>query len=178
VPEILWIEADPEAVDKLKAAVANHATSRVAIFAATNTNGTVTFHKTSNDGHSSSVLPLKQHLDYYPGIVESKAFEVPQKRLDDFLSDTEKQRYNAIILDVQGAELLALKGAEKTLENIDIIIAETNYNELYEGGVLIEDLDRYLATQGFTRVDTISIAPYTGDALYVKTKFFQRRADS
>lgn len=175
IPHVLWIEADPEAEAKLRSVIADHSPSRLAIFAATDTNGHLTFHKTSNDGHSSSILSLKKHLLHYPTITENKTFEVEQKRMDDFLSPTEKELYNIIVIGVQGAELIALKGTEKTLATIDAIIAELNYDELYEGGVLVNDLDKYLFSQGFTRVDTISIAPYTGDALYVKNKFFKQR---
>lgn len=172
IHNILWIEADPEAEEKLNFATKNHPQSQVAIFAATDQNGTITLRKTSNDGHSSSILKLKNHLIHYPNIKEVKAFEVPQKRLDDFIS--EKERYNIIVIDVQGAELTALKGAEETLKHTDAIIAELNYDELYEGAVLVQTLDQYLLSHGFTRVDTISIAPYTGDALYIKNKFFKQ----
>lgn len=174
IPNILWIEADPEAEAQLKSVIANHPNSHLAMFAATDKNGRITFHKTSNDGHSSSILSLNKHLLHYPTIVESKTFEVEQKRIDDFLSPSEKALYNIIVIDVQGAELIALKGAEKTLENIDAIISELNYDELYAGSVLVNDLDHYLASKGFTRVDTISIAPYTGDALYIKNEFFKQ----
>jgi FkbM family methyltransferase len=174
IPNVLWIEADPEAEEKLKSVLTDHPASRLAIFAATNTNGRITFHKTSNDGHSSSILSLKKHLLHYPTIIENKTFEVEQKRIDDFLSPAEKALYNIIVIDVQGAELITLKGTEKTLETIDAIIAELNYDELYEGGVLIKDLDNYLLSKGFTRVDTVSIAPYTGDALYIKNRFFKQ----
>jgi len=173
VKDVLWIEADPTVEDALKKAVANHSGSKVAMFAASDTNGTTMLCRTSNSGHSSSILKLKNHLLHYPHIVESQLIQVEQQRLDDFLTAADKQKYNMIVIDIQGAELIALRGAVKTLESIDAIIAEVNYDELYAGGVLVNDLDAYLAKQGFTRVDTISVAYYTGDALYVKNKFFK-----
>ena len=173
IPNILWIEADPEAEQKLKKAVENNKGSTVALFAVSDQNGTATLHQTSNEGHSSSLLKLKEHSKYYPGITESKAIEVPAKRLDDYLSAEEKSKYNVIVIDIQGAELIALKGAIETLEHIDAIIAETNYDELYEGSVFVQDLDGFLARHGFTRTDSMSIKHYTGDALYIKNKFFK-----
>lgn len=173
VKDVLWIEADPAAEQPLKKAVAKHPGSKVAMFAATDENGTIMLHKTSNTGHSSSILKLKNHLIHYPSIVETEVVKVPQRRLDDYLSPEDKQHYNIIVMDIQGAELIALHGAFKTLETVDAIIAEVNYDELYEGGVLIGDLDAFLAKFGFTRVDVISIAYYTGDALYIKNKFFK-----
>ncbi len=168
---ILWIEADPTAEQHLMDAVANHPGSKVAMFAAADSNGTIDLHITSNDGHSSSILK-PQMEKYYPGIVETKLVTVPKHKLDDYLSPLDQDKYNIIVIDVQGAELIALKGAVNTLEHIDVVIAEINYTALYAGSVLIKDLDQFLEKQGFTRVDTISGGYYTGDAMYVKDKFF------
>lgn len=172
VNNILWIEADPEAANKLKQITSSHPGSKVAMFAAADTNGTITLRKTSNDGHSSSILKLKNHLLHYPDIIETKTFEVPSYRLDQFLSPEEQKNYNFLVLDIQGAELIALKGATGILHNIDAIITETNYDELYAGGVLVQDLDAFLANYNFTRVESNSAAFYSGDALYVKNNFF------
>lgn len=181
IQNVLWIEADPEAEQKLKETVAKHAGSKVAIFAATDTNGTIALRKTSNDGHSSSILKLKNHQTYYPGIVEAKLIDVPQRRLDDFFAenaDLQNTKYNVLVMDIQGAELIALKGAPHTLEHIDAIVTETNYNELYEGATFIKDMDDFLAQHNFTRVDSASCTHYTGDALYVKNDFLQLRNEA
>jgi FkbM family methyltransferase len=175
IPYVLWIESDPEAEAQLRKIVAVHKGSTVAMFAATDQNGTIMLHQTSNGGHSSSILPLHKHAEHYPDIKETKTIAVPQKRLDDYLSESQKAQYNVIVIDVQGAELIALRGAVKTLDHIDAVIAETNYDELYKGGVFVQDLDKFMDQHGFTRVDSVSIASYTGDALYVKRKFFQSR---
>lgn len=173
IENILWIEADPEAKIKLKQATSNHLGSKVAMFAATDLTGPVTLRKTSNDGHSSSILKLKNHLLHYPSIVETKTFEVSGYRLDEYLSPKEQSKYNVLVLDVQGAELIVLRGAAGMLNNVDAIIAETNYDELYNNAVLIKDLDAFLATHNFTRVESSSAGFYTGDALYIKDKFFK-----
>ncbi len=173
IENILWIEADPEAEIKLKQATRNHPGSKVAMFAATDLKGPVTLRKTSNDGHSSSILKLKNHLLHYPSIVETKTFEVSGYRLDEYLSQKEQSKYNVLVLDVQGAELIALRGATGMLNNVDAIIAETNYDELYDNAVLIKDLDAFLAKHKFTRVESSSAGFYTGDALYVQDKFFK-----
>lgn len=171
--DILWIEADPEAEQQLQQIISKHSGSKIAMFAATDTNGYIDLHKTSNDGHSSSILKLKNHSVYYPGIVEAKVLNVPQRRLDDYLAEHAElqNKYNTLVMDIQGAELIALKGAVKTLENIDAIVTETNYNELYEGATFIKAMDDFLEQHDFIRVDSSSCTHYTGDALYVKTKY-------
>jgi hypothetical protein len=72
-------------------------------------------------------------------------------------------------MDIQGAELLALQGAVETLQSIDAINTEINYEELYEGCALVHQLDDFLAHQGFTRVATVTpYHPSWGDAFYVR----------
>ncbi len=173
VKDLLWIEADLDIETQLKKNVAKHPGSRVAMFAAGDHSGKIQLHRTSNEGHSSSILKLKEHKKYYPGITEVDSMDVPMKRLDDYLKEEDNRDFNAIVIDIQGAELIALRGAVETLKKIDAIITEINYDELYEGGVFIQDLDQFLSKQGFTRVDTISGGHYTGDALYIRNEFFK-----
>lgn len=172
VNDVLWIEADPTAEQPLVQAVSKHPGSRVAIFAAADSEGTIQLHITSNSGHSSSILePNLQR--YYPDISETGQVTVEKHKLDNYLTLQDKEKYNTIVIDVQGAELIALRGAIDTLKHIDVVIAEINYAELYKGSVLIRELDAFLQKQGFTRVDTISGGYYTGDAMYIKEKFFK-----
>jgi FkbM family methyltransferase len=172
--DILWIEADPEAAKGLQQAVCEHPGSKVAIFAAADSNGTIELHITSNDGHSSSIL-TPDMAELYPTITVDKVISVPKRKLDDYLTSADKAKYNILVMDIQGAELIALKGAVQTLKSIDAVVAEINYIEFYKGAGLIKDLDAFMIKHGFTRVDTISGGYYTGDALYVKDKFFAKR---
>ena len=57
--------------------------------------------------------------------------------------------YNHWILDVQGAELLVLKGAKKSLINCNSIQVEVSRVEFYEGGVLWNDLLIFLKEYSF-----------------------------
>ncbi len=61
-----------------------------------------------------------------------------------------------------------MQGAVNTLKTIDYIIAEVNYAELYTNGTNIWDLDKFLADQGFLRIDTVSTTCGWGDALYIR----------
>lgn len=173
IKDILWIEADPQAEEKLLTATSTDPDSKVAIFAATDTNGAITLFRTSNDGMSSSIFKLKNHKYMSPDVAAAGTIKTVQKRLDDYLINEPviaNNKYNVLVIDVQGAELVALKGAVHTLRNIDAIIAEVNYDELYSGGVYIQDLDKFLAEHDFVRVDSISVKRGYGDALYVKCR--------
>jgi FkbM family methyltransferase len=130
-----------------------------------NKNQNVNMFLSSNNLESSSVLKPKIHLNLHPEVVFSGEELVEMKRLDDFLFEN----YNFINLDVQGYEMEVLKGAEKTLENIDYLYCEVNRNEVYEGNAYIEEIDNYLSNYNMRRVETSwwYDGPW-GDALYIK----------
>jgi hypothetical protein len=62
----------------------------------------------------------------------------------------EKESYNHWILDVQGAELLVLKGSTETLKYCNSIVVEVSSRPTYIGGVEYEELKLYLFSKGFT----------------------------
>lgn len=130
-----------------------------------NKNQNVNMFLSSNNLESSSVLKPKIHLNLHPEVVFSGEELVEMKRLDDFLFEN----YNFINLDVQGYEMEVLKGAQKTLENIDYLYCEVNRNEVYEGNAYIEEIDNYLSNYNMRRVETSwwYDGPW-GDALYIK----------
>jgi FkbM family methyltransferase len=130
-----------------------------------NKNENVNMFLSSNDLESSSVLKPKIHLDLHPDVVFFGQEEVEMKKLDDFFLTS----YNFINLDVQGYEMEVLKGAEKTLENIDYLYCEVNRNEVYEGNAYIGEIDEYLSNYKMKRVETSwwYDGPW-GDALYIK----------
>jgi hypothetical protein len=120
------------------------------------------------------LLPLKLHQSIYPDIVEKEVVKVPGLRLDQ-LMDTlalTAADFNILCVDVQGAELRALRGATRTLEAIDAVTIEINFDELYDGCAQVEDIDTFLGDRGFDRVATMTpFHPTWGDALYVRRDF-------
>ena len=70
-------------------------------------------------------------------------------------------------LDIQGVELKAIKSMEKYLPNIKYIYTEANTEEVYKGCDLLTDIDQYLETHGFKRIETSIYKQYGwGDAFY------------
>lgn len=127
----------------------------------------------SNASMSSSILPLKEHRNQFPGIIYIGEHVTKSKRFDTMAKeqDINMDEYNFLNIDIQGAELLALKSFGELISNIDYIFTEINTIEMYEGCVIIEELDDYLLQKGFERKET---AMYElggwGDALYLRIK--------
>ena len=139
-----------------------------------NFNGKSVLILANNSGMSSSLLKPKVHIEKYPNIRFTGEVEIEVVRLDDYVKDYSKN-YDFLSIDVQGYELEVLKGATNMLENyIKVIQAEVNSVELYEGGVLIDDLDSYLKRFGFERVfctrdvDEMKEKEKWADAVYIK----------
>jgi FkbM family methyltransferase len=123
--------------------------------------------ETANRGQSCSFLEPKLHLKQYPKIKFDTREEVWIDKLDNI--DFDRSLYNMINIDIQGFEMEAFKGAEKTLEYIDIIYTEVNFDEVYKDCCQIQELDLYLMMKyGFERVLTDSRPRTWGDALYLK----------
>ena len=126
------------------------------------------FTETINRGQSCSFLEPHKHLKVYPHIKFIGKETVEINRLDDVSFD--RTLYNMINIDVQGYELEVFKGAPETLNSINIIYAEVNFDEVYKNCCKVEDIDYFLSALGFDRVLTETKYRYLGwgDALYLK----------
>jgi FkbM family methyltransferase len=124
--------------------------------------------ETANQGMSSSILEPQVHLSQYPHITFNEKISVKIDKLDNIEFD--RQLYNMINIDVQGYELEVFKGAIETLPHISYIMTEVNRDYLYRNCVLVEELDSYLSTYKFERVETYWAGDTWGDALYIKNK--------
>lgn len=168
---ILLIEANPSLAEQLVAKFGHIPEIVVAHCAASDTTGTLELNVTSGDGQSSSILPLGMHSRIYPNIVVESKVRVPTDTLDNILrsKSMDPRDFNFLNIDIQGAELLALKGAKGLLPHIEAINTEVNFAELYEGCALYYDIDRHLSAEGFTIAELTT--PYHetwGDGLFVR----------
>jgi len=167
IDNLLFYEALPENFNKLQENTKNDPDIDIRNIALGNHKGTVEMFLEER-GLSSSVLEPAHHLKQYPQITFDKKRTVNITKLDD--EDFDISKYNFINMDVQGYELSVLKGAEKTLENIDLIISEINREEMYKNCAKVEDIDNYLSSYNFQRIVTYwqQDGGTWGDGLYLK----------
>lgn len=169
--KILMIEAIPHLANDLISAYKNLPDITVISCAISNYNGQTKFNVLSNDGMSSSLLPLKLHAEIYPHIIKTNEIEIECKRLDTLLGEIGEKAsdYNFLNIDVQGAEHLVFEGAMNLLPHIKAINIEINCEELYEGCVLEPELTEFLKDNGFEKkTETKPYHPTWGDAFYVR----------
>lgn len=126
--------------------------------------GKTIMYVSDNEKQSSSILKPKVHLTHHPYVNFPSHEEVEVNLLDKYNC----RDCNLLCMDVQGYELEVLKGAIKTLNNIDYVYSEVNRDEVYEGNAYVEEIDKFLQQYGMERVETNWAGEIWGDALYIK----------
>jgi FkbM family methyltransferase len=129
---------------------------------------TAVMNLSSNNLESSSLLKPKLHLEHHAHV----KFEGTEEVEVDILDNYDLGSINFINMDVQGYELEVLKGAVKTLNQIDYVYCEVNRGEVYENNAMIGEIDEYLGKYKFERVETHWPEEWFqwGDAVYIKRK--------
>lgn len=127
-------------------------------FAASNADGVAQFHVSSQPdaagwrkrvSDSSSLLEPAKHTELHPNIAFAETIEVPTRRLDEWLVESGAKPPQFIHMDVQGAELMVLEGLGAALEHVEAIWLEVERVELYKGQPLVDDVNRFLGSNGF-----------------------------
>lgn len=170
IPKVLFVEANPEVYRRLCDNMKEFSNVQSVCCAISDRIGECLLHVTSMD-QSSSVLPLKHHKVVFPSIKEVKCITVKCTTLDSLVEELHLNPadFNFINIDIQGAELLAFRGAENLLKNhIQAINTEVNYEEMYESCALKTDIDKFLNQFGFKCVEVYKAHSTWGDAFYVK----------
>ena len=122
----------------------------------------------SNNGQSSSIFNLGLHKIFHPDIHYVTSEQREAIPLSNFIGNYDIS-YNFINLDIQGAELKALKGMESYLNDVDYIYTEVNCDYVYEGCALINEIDEYLLQFNLHRVETTWFGECKwGDAFYIR----------
>lgn len=167
----IWIEAYEPVFRQLKETLANNPEAIAWNACIGDENGEkVIFNVSNNGSQSSSILELGTHKEAHPEVHYINHIEMKTQRIDKLFQDpfVNADNYDFLNIDLQGAELKALKGMGKLIEGFKWAYLEVNQKELYKGCALVEDIDFFLGAYGFTRVETKWCGNTGwGDALYI-----------
>jgi FkbM family methyltransferase len=130
----------------------------------------VEFSLSSNDGQSSSFLPFSDLLNkIYPNIKYTKTHQLKTSRLDTVLRGVnDNNKYNLLVVDTQGADLMVLRGAGSMLDRFKAIFVEVSHETLYDGGAVFEEVNKFLTEKNFYLKHVHINNEGWGDAFYVK----------
>ena len=112
-------------------------------------NGSVPMFSASNNNLSSSLLPPKEILTQGFNINFSSGKSVQIISLDSYMAKRISSPF-FLKLDVQGAEMMALRGSESSLQSCVAIEFESSLKDLYQGESTHYEIAEWLMSRGFS----------------------------
>ena len=166
--KVIWVEIQSELLSELRKNLPRDLNTVIeaAVWDLDNVSLTLNI---ANNSQATSLLGFGTHSDTYPEISVIGEESVNTTRIDSLLGTSHS--FNFVNIDIQGAELRALIGMGKLINNVNWIYTEVNKRSVYEGCALIGEMDIFLLKHGFKRGATkwMRGAGY-GDALYVRIR--------
>ena len=119
---------------------------------------------------ASSLLPNAEP----PDSASDTRRRAPMVSLDEYCADRGLAP-DFLKIDVQGYELEVLRGAERILPGVEVVLTEVNHIEVYRGAPLATDLIGWLADRGYALHDICNFMPRPSDgALWQTDMIFVR----
>lgn len=159
--KVIWFEASPEIFGHLENNLYFYS-DQIAFCALLGDQDNINkdFFISSNDSASSSIFEfsniVKKEGFFGRKIFMEKKIKLKMSKLDTILAKNKinPSEYDHWEVDLQGAELLAFKGAEHSLNFCNSISVEVSKIKYYEGGVLWDELVKWLGTKKFYPTET------------------------
>jgi FkbM family methyltransferase len=123
---------------------------------------------TWTDGNPGASSIFKSNGSYPIETYIQDEITVQCHRLDSVMNKYGISKVDIIWMDLQGAELLALKGLGDHLHNVKYMHTEVSYKEIYHDQVMFDDLNNYILSNGLTLKNNLSFSGWQEDAIYSK----------
>ena len=147
----IWVEANPNILDDLIDNVGLY-TNQIVIHALLSDKDKeiVEFNLSSNDGASSSLFKFGKD-DLHSAVKMRSSIKLETTKLDSMVKDRNINinEYDFWVMDLQGAELLTLRGSTNSLINCKFIYSEISQEDVYDKGAQWWELKKFLNTHGF-----------------------------
>lgn len=167
---MVFVEAIPSVYEQLKRNISG-CLEAIAINAciADEDGKEVVFNVSNNEAQSSSFLELGHHKVIHPEVHYVEAINMTTKTVASIVRENniDLSKFNFLNADLQGAELMALKGMGSLILYFKYLYLEVNMTDTYVGCPHVSEIDEYVTEYGFRRVETGNwVAESWTDALY------------
>jgi FkbM family methyltransferase len=162
---VAWIEPIREVFDQLVSNIAHYKDQRAFCALITDQDDVdYEFNIANNAGESSSIFKFGKHSDVWPEIAYLSVRKLRSTMLTTLFKreSLTPEMYPALVMDVQGAELLVLKGAWQLLTRFKFIKAEAADFEVYVGCPQLHDIKEFLGPLGFEEIARVPFANRPG----------------
>jgi FkbM family methyltransferase len=186
---ILLIEANPDACRVLHERFDSTPGVTIVNCAVSDQDGTFELQlHTSRSGsvEAASLLTMKRLGEIVKTMHTPTSVQVPTFQLDNLFAREalRPEDYTLMSLDIQGAELMALSGADGLLGHLQGLIVEVSVIEMYEGGATEAQIVEHLEARGFhqgqpiyhTLYDEESTFPAWGECLFLRDTMSESRS--
>jgi FkbM family methyltransferase len=125
-------------------------------------------YEASNNSESSSLLRPLKHNELYPNIefINTNNY-IKSHTLDRLLRLIDYNKFNYLVLDIQGTELFALKGLGYFENHFDVIITEAYIQELYLNCGKLHEIEAFLSNYKLVEFAP-EIGKGWGDAAFIR----------
>jgi FkbM family methyltransferase len=126
---------------------------------------TVTTWKDGNPGASSlfvnnGTYPIEKYVQYET--------TVECTTLEDTMKEHGISKVDYIWIDLQGAELIALRSMGNMISSVRFIHTEVSHKPMYNGQAMFTDINEFLLRNGFRLINGITFGGWQEDAIYMR----------
>jgi FkbM family methyltransferase len=176
---IYCFEPFPDCLQKLEERFGADASMKIVPMAVADKPGTRQFYVNELPSTNSLLPRPTEARRYYPAKDYTKGIiEVNVTTIDEFVREGKVAKPDILKIDIQGGELMALKGAVQTLreQSVSLIFTEVMFVPHYEGGPLFYETWGFLNDFDYTLFDIFNVVRATNgqlrqaDALFVSSE--------
>jgi FkbM family methyltransferase len=147
--DVIWIEALPSVYEELMCNIKDYANQKAfCALLGDRIEKDVKIFLSNNEYSASSIFDLHPKSEFKQVKIVDEIL-LPMTTLDSLLAKEICSNYNHWIVDVQGAELLVLKGSVQSLKYCNSIVVEVSNRPTYINGVSYIELKTFLIANGF-----------------------------
>ena len=173
---VYWIEPIPSVFELLRTTLQSFPKQKAYKALVLDRDGTTcTLHVASNAGASSSIFELGEHRQLWPEISFTHDISVESTTLTTLVrtQSIDLGTNTALVLDTQGSELLALKGATGLLHRFKYVKTEVADFDSYLGCCKLSELLPFMKQHGFQEVRRDAFMSSPGVGTYYDLLFRQ-----
>ncbi len=147
-------EANPQAIEYCKEHIKDRNDIILHPVAVGDFNGRVKFYPVNTQAYrnigASSMFRFDMNEQIQPPEVIAAGDNIQSEIEVDIVTLESQDIYpDALFMDIQGAEFAALKGLGNKIDNVKLIILETQYHSCYKDAPTFYDIDAFLKSKGF-----------------------------